>query len=75
MKQLAGNHVKSRAIMYNAAKDVERGSYPNLSKNIIKFKRNSVFSSFVGAIGWLSLLFFGRLNRFDYQSDYWFSYW
>ena len=43
---------KLRAVMYNTAENVKRGSYPNLSKNIIKFKCSLVFFSlFVSAIG------------------------
>ena len=50
MKQLARNHVQSRAVIYNVTEDVKRGNYPNLSKNTIKIKRSLVFSSFVSAI-------------------------
>ena len=43
---------KSRVVMCNAAENVEHESYPNLSKNMMKFKRSLVlFSLFVSAIG------------------------
>ena len=47
------------------------GSYPNLSKNMIKIKCSSVlFSSFVTAVGWSSSLSFGRPSRLDCWSGH-----
>ena len=64
------SHVQLRAVMFNIAENVECGSYPNLSKNPIKFKRSSVFSSlFVSIISWSSLLLFGKLSKLDCRSD------
>ena len=55
-------------------KDIRLGSYLNSSKNMIKIKRSSLFSSFVGAVGWSSLLLFGRLRGLDYWSSHrWYS--
>ena len=66
------SHVQSRAVTCIVAEDVKRASYPNSSKNTIKFKRSSVcFSSFVNAIGWSSSLLFGRSSRLDCRSSHW----
>ena len=63
--------MQSRAVTCNAAGDVERGSYPHLSKNTIKIKRNLVlFSSFGSAVCWSSLLMFGRPSRLDCRSGH-----
>ena len=66
---------KSRVVTCIVAEDVERGSYPNLSKNTIKFKCSSVlFSSFVSAVGWSSSLSFGRSSWLDCRSSHrWYS--
>ena len=62
---------KSRAVTCSAAEDVECVRYPNSSKNTIKIKRSSVlFSSFVSAVGWSSLLSFGRPSRLDCRSGH-----
>ena len=61
---------KSRAVTCNAAKDVGLGSYPNSSKNTIKLKRSSIFSSFVSAVGLSSLFLFGRLRGLDCWSNH-----
>ena len=62
---------RSLTVTCSAAEDVERGSYPNSSKNTIKIKRSSVlFSSFVSAIGWSSSLSFGRSSRLDCRSSH-----
>ena len=66
---------KSHAVTCNAAEDVKCRSYPNLSKNTIKFKCSSVFfSSFVSAISWPSSLLFKRLSGLDCRFDCWFSH-
>ena len=61
---------KLHAVTCNAAKDVRLGSYPNSSKNTMKIKRSSLFSSFVSAVGWLSSLSFGRLRGLDCWSSH-----
>ena len=66
------SYMQSRAVSCIAAEDVECKSYPNLSKNTIKFKRGSVcFSSFASAVGWLSLLLFERLCELNCRSSHW----
>ena len=67
------SHVQSHAVTCIAAGDFERGSYPNSSKNTIKFKCSSVcLNSFVSAIGWLSLLLFRRSSRlYCWSSHQW----
>ena len=69
------SYVQSRAVTCNAAEDVERGGYPNLSKNTIKIKCSSVlFNSFINTIGWSSSLLFSRLSRLDcWSSPRWYS--
>ena len=67
------SHVQSCAVMCCAAEDIVCVRYLNSSKNTIKIKHSSVvFSSFVIAIGWSSLLLFGRSSRLDYQSSHWY---
>ena len=65
------SYVQSHAVTCIAAENIKRGSYPNLFKNMIKFKRSSVrFSLFVSAVGWSSLSLFGRSSQFDCWSSH-----
>ena len=58
--------------MFSVTEDVKCGSYPNLSKNTIKFKCSSIlFSLFVSAVGLLFSLSFGRPSGCDYRSSHW----
>ena len=60
----------SRAVTCNAAKDVELRSYLNPPKNMIKIKHSSLFSSFVGTVGWASSFLFERLCKLDCWSSH-----
>ena len=64
--------MQSRAVTCIAAEDIECRSYPNLSKNTIRFKRSlDSFSLFVNAIGWSYVLLFGRSSRLDCRFSHW----
>ena len=70
MKRLAGSYVQSCIVMCNVAEDVECGSYPNLSKNMIKIKHSLILSSFISVVGWSSLFLFNRLSGLNCQSSH-----
>ena len=72
MKQLAESDMQSCIVTCNMTENVNRESYPNLSKNTIKIKYSLVFFIlFISVVSWLALLLFERLTWLHY----WFSHW